>query len=65
MVKRHKLKKFNVVIGEIGISFIFDQGFFDNKIKHIKNEFISQNKAEVRLNIHFGNIPENGRQEGD
>jgi hypothetical protein len=61
-VKRQKLKEFNTVIGEIGISFIFEQSFFENKIKRIKNEFISQNKAEVRLNIHFGNIPENGKR---
>lgn len=51
-----------MVIGEIGISFIFEQSFFDNKIKHINNAFITQNRAEIKLKIHRGNIPENGKR---
>jgi len=61
-VKRQELKELNIVIGEIGISFIFDQSLFDNKIKHLKNAFITQNRAEIELKIHHGNIPENGKR---
>lgn len=55
-MKKEKLKEYNIVIGEIGISFIFDQSLFNNKIKYYKNEFVAQNRTDIKLNIHHGNI---------
>ncbi len=62
-MKKRKLKECNIVVGEIGISFIFDQSLSINKIKYYKNEFVAQNRTEVKLNIHHGNIPENTEKE--
>lgn len=63
LVKKQKLKRYNIVVGGIGISFIFDQSLSGNKIKYYKNEFVAQNRTEVKLNIHHGNIPENTQKE--
>jgi hypothetical protein len=58
-VKKQKLREYNIVVGEIGICFIFDQSLFDNKIKYYKNEFVAQNRTDIKLNLHHSNIPAN------
>lgn len=55
-MKKQKLKEYNIAVGEIGISYVFDQSLFHNKIKYYKNEFVADNRTEIKLNIHHGNI---------
>jgi len=55
-VKRKNLKKYSIAIADIGISFTFDRSLLGNKIKYCRDQFLSDNGAEIKLNIHRGNV---------
>jgi len=57
VVNEEGLREVTVGIAGIGISFLFGQNLFGCGLKDIKDDFVTDNSAEVKLRVHHGGIP--------
>ncbi|MGD9014635.1 MAG: hypothetical protein PVI33_01235, partial [Candidatus Omnitrophota bacterium] len=63
-MRKQNPKEYNIAIGDIGISFIFDQRVFNDRFEYYADEFVADdNKAEIKLDIHRSNIPKDSNRE--
>ncbi len=63
VVNAKELREVTIGIGNIGISFFFNQQLSEFEVEDIGYEFATDNNAEVKLRVRHGYIPEIGRKE--
>ena len=63
VVNAKELREVTIGIGNIGISFFFNQQLSEFEVEDIGYEFATDNSAEIKLRVRHGYIPEIGRKE--
>jgi hypothetical protein len=56
-------EEFTLSVAGIGISFLFDQSLTELEVNNINSEFITGNRAEIKLRVHHGSLPERNIEE--